>query len=708
MKGKLFKRLIACAMVAAMTVSTPITAFAAEFADNFWVSDGVDEHDPTGTGTGTVSSTNTDTTVLQHNTNIKGIAIREKDAKDPASAIVIDLKEGNTKTLVAEVLYEDPTKVDDATKKVIQEQISWSSSNLEVIRPAARWDDRATCPINAYKGGFASITASLDVDGNGEADYVARVRVMVKKTPTEIHLNLPNNNTLYAGHTYDLTDYVTFGADDEFDEVDFEIDYLSLNDKQKKLITFGKDGVLSLDKKISGKNNNLKVKLTATSGKLSATADVTLSEGVPVTGLTFASDSKKPAYDIADNYDKKTFDYKKQDAKKLTVEIKTKTGTATTDDITWSSSDSKIVRVTGVDGEPLNVKTETLAKADNKRQVVFEGLSVGKATVTATSTSGKSAKVNVTVTATLLKIESVTVEDGKTYSGKATSLVVKRIPAQNQDKLKIVAANKATKLKGVKVKAAIAPVLTPGADLSKVSIGTATVADGKITVADKVLKVEQAKANKGTKTKLSADITGFTIEQSDVELTAVVKSSGKEVDKIEKFYPNRIVSFFAKLNENRTNTPGLEAVSWESSKETVATVIGNGRIKVVGEGTAKITASSVYKDAKGKYKTVKKAFTIKSTPKCEEIVLKSNLVKVQAGKNAVINVKTQLPKKAADPITWYIYGNDGSVKQIPASKTVNDKKCTIPTTGYKAGDVITVVAVTGSVEAEAKVVIVNK
>lgn len=708
MKGKLLKKLTAYAMVAAMTVSTPITASAAEFADNFWVSDGVDEHDPLDTGTGTVSSTNTDTTVLQYNTNIKGIQIKEKDAKDPTSAIVIDLKDGNTKTLVAEVLYEDSSKVDDATKKVIEEQISWSSSNLEIIRPAARWDDRATCPINAYKGGFAFITASLDVDGNGESDYVARVRVMVKKTPTAIRLSLPNNNTLYAGHTYDLMDYVTFGEADEFDNVDFEIDYLSLDEKQKKLITFGKDGALSLDKKISGKNNNLKVKLTATTGNLSATAEVTLSEGVPVKGLKFAADSKNPAYDIADNYDKKTYEYKKQDAKKLTVEITTKTGAATTDDITWSSSDSKIVRVTGVDGEPLNVKTETLAKADNKRQVVFEGLSVGKATVTATSTSGKSAKVNVTVTATLLKIESVTVENGKTYSGKATSLVVKRIPAQNQDNLMIVAANKATKLKGVKVKAAITPVLTPGADLSKVSIGTAQAKDGKLIVANGVLKVEQAKANKGTTTKLSADVTGFTIEQSDVELTAVLKSSGKEVGKIENFYPNRIVSFFAKLNENRTNTPGLEAVSWESSKETVATVIGNGIIKVVGVGTAKITASSVYKDAKGKYKTVKKAFTIKSTPKCEEIVLKSNLVKVQAGKNAVINVKTQLPKKAADPITWYIYGNDGSVKQIPASTTVNDKKCTIPTTGYKAGDVITVVAVTGSVEAEAKVVIVNK
>ena len=44
---------------------------------------------------------------------------------------------------------------------------------------------------------------------------------------------------------------------------------------------------------------------------------------------------------------------------------------------------------------------------------------------------------------------------------------------------------------------------------------------------------------------------------------------------------------------------------------------------------------------------------------------------------------------------------------IPASKTVNDKKCTLELNDkYKAGDVITVIAMAGSAEVEAKVVVI--
>ena len=692
MKGKFIKKLTAYALTAAMVVSTPMTAFASEFADNFWVSDGVDEHDPMDTGTGTVSSTNTDTTVLQHNANITGIVIKEKGADKAASSLVMDLSQGKTKTLVAEVQYATGAEISDAQKKATEEKITWSSSNLEIVRPAARWDDRATCPINAYKGGYASITASIDADNDGSADYLARVMVMVKKAPTAISWNIPNN-TLYAGHTYDLMDYVSFGSADEFDAVEFTM--TGLDAKKQKLVTFSKDGVLKLDKKIKNKDG-LKVTLTAKvkGSDLTAEAkDIVLSEGVPVTGLSFTD--KKPAYDIADNYDKTTLKpLAKKQEKKLAVTVKTTSGT-TTDDITWSSSDNRIVRVTSK-----VLKTE---KNDNKpfTEVTFEGLSVGKATVTATSTSGKSAKVNVTVTATLLAIESASIDSNATYSGRTTPVEVVRVPKQNNDKLKITIPKGE---KAVKGKAGITPIITPVADLVKIG------ADNKEI---KGVEIVQAKAPKG-KSPIKATVDTFTVKQSDVKLDKVVagKSSTDMNKQTVKMNSNRVVTYFATLDPKHNNVPGVEAVSWTSSKETVATV-DNGRINVVGEGSAKITVSSVYKNEKGKYATIKKAFTIKSTPKCEEIILKSDVVTVKeakAGKTvkAVINIKQQSPKKAADPVKWYIYDKTtGEMTLIPASKTVNDKKCTLELNDkYKAGDVITVIAMAGSAEVEAKVVVI--
>lgn len=692
MKGKFIKKLVAYALTVAMVAATPMTAFASEFADNFWVSDGVDEHDPFETGTGTVSSTNTDTTVLQHVANITGIVIKEKGADKATSSLVMDLSQGKTKTLVAEVQYAAGTEISDAQKKATEEKITWSSSNLEIVRPAARWDDRATCSINAYKGGYASITASIDVDNDGAADYLARVMVMVKKTPTAIYLNIPNNK-LYAGHTYDLMDYVTFGAADEFDAVEFTM--TGLDAKKQKLVTFSKDGVIKLDKKIKDKDG-LKVTLTAKVGDLTAEAkDVVLSEGVPVTGLKFEGNYKKPTYDIADNYDKTTFKpLAKKQEKKLVVTVKTKSGT-TTDDITWSSSDNRVVRVTSK-----VLKTE---KNDNKpfTEVTFEGLSVGKATVTATSTSGKSAKVNVTVTATLLAIESASIDNNVTYSGKTTPVEIVRVPKQNNDKLKITIPRGE---KAVKGKAAITPIITPVADLVKIG------ADNKEI---KGVVIEQAKAPKG-KSPIKATVDTFTVKQSDVKLDKVVAgASSTDMNKqTVKMNSNRIVTYFATLDAKHNNVPGVDAVSWTSSNEKVATV-DNGRINVIGEGSAKITVSSVYKNEKGKYATIKKAFTIKSTPKCEEIILKSDVVTVKEAKagrtvKAVINIKQQSPKKAADPVKWYKYDTTtGEMTPIPASKAVTDKKCTLELNDtYKAGDVITVIAMAGSAEVKAKVVVI--
>ncbi len=692
MKGKFIKKLVAYAMTVAMVAATPMTAFASEFADNFWVSDGVDEHDPFDTGTGTVSSTNTNTTVLDELTKVKGITIKEND-KVTAST-VINLSETTTKTLVAEVQYEDEKSITDEQKKAIEEKITWRSSNLEIIRPAARQGSRAICPINAYNGGFASITASIDVDNDGEADYMARVMVMVKNTVTAVHLNIPDNK-LYAGHTYDLMDYVSFGSPKEFDVVTFTYKFDGDDKKQKlanKLVTKSNDGTFKIDKKLKDKDA-LKVTITATANGIPATAEVVLSEGYPVTKMVM--DNKKPAYAIDEDYKKVDGEWKllpvgERKARTLKVTATTKSGNPTTDDITWSSSDNRIVRI--------------IPQEDNKVQ--FEGLAVGKATITATATSGKTAKVNVTVTAKLLQIKSATIKNDKTYSGKTTPIVIERVPKQNTDKLKVVIDSKDEK-KVVKAKAGINPVITPVNDLvTKLNYDGKEITSVKVEPANKKLGIPAETVKK------------FTVHQSDVELTGVKgvvivdKKTGAtgftSVDKkTVNMNSNRMATYFATVKDP-TKAPGLDAVSWTSSKETVATV-DDGRIKVIGDGSAKITVSSVYKNAKGKFTTKKISFTIKSTPKCEEIILKSNVVTVKEGKAATINIKQQSPKKANDTVKWYTYDKTtGEMKLIPASKTATNKKLTIATTGKKAGDVITVIAMAGSAEVEAKIVVVAK
>ena len=134
---------------------------------------------------------------------------------------------------------------------------------------------------------------------------------------------------------------------------------------------------------------------------------------------------------------------------------------------------------------------------------------------------------------------------------------------------------------------------------------------------------------------------------------------------------------------------------------------------MVGEGTAKITVSAVSSDAKGKYKAIKKTFTIKATPKCEQIIFKADRVTYKATAKdtakVVVNIKQQVPKKANDTITWYVL-KDSQLIEIPANSKagVNDKKCTFTVSDiknkYAENGVVTVIAKTGTVEAKAKIV----
>lgn len=705
MKGKFIKRLTAYALTAAMVMSTPLTAFASEFADNFWISHGDPEEDKKehgDYGTGTVSSTNTDTEVLEFGQDVVGIVIKEgADNKgvtakgEPSlSSIVWDTSEKKSMELVAEIQFSSDFKPTEEQKTQINRKITWSSSNLNIIRPKAHYDKRQECTVTAYKGGFASMTASIDIDNDGFADYAARVMVMAKKKPTDITLNMPEK--LYAGHTYDLNDYVAFGNDDEYDTVEFTVDVSDA--KMKKLVAWGKDGSLKLDKKVKNATATITVKCEGLGPK---TETVALDEGYPVTKMTMSN--TKPTYAIAEDYDTKTVTvkddegkdkeetwyYRKKGTEPLSLSVKAKDNQTTTDDIVWSSSDSRIVKVT--------------ANKDDNTKAVFIGLSVGKAVVTATATSGKSAKATVTVTADLIKIEGVSIKGDLTYTGKTTPIEIKRIPVENKDKFKVTVGNKDDK-KVVKAKAGVIPTITPVADITT-RLG---YSDGK-----SVASVTVVSTNKKSKDQTPHTVKTFTVKQSDVTLNDVIGVVNGKAGSVNKakipMNSNRVVNFTADFTPvvPESREEASSTISWTSSKETVATV-SNGRVSVVGDGSAKITVSSVGK-VSGKYKVNKKTFTINSTPKCEEIVLKSNIVTVKEGaKNATIAIKQQLPKKAADDVQWYIYKDGEMLLQSVDAKTAK-KKFVYSTGSLKAGDVVTVIArAKSNAEATAKIVVVAK
>ncbi|MBD5469829.1 MAG: hypothetical protein HDR19_01555 [Lachnospiraceae bacterium] len=178
--------------------------------------------------------------------------------------------------------------------------------------------------------------------------------------------------------------------------------------------------------------------------------------------------------------------------------------------------------------------------------------------------------------------------------------------------------------------------------------------------------------------------------ESDSEDTPTPKDMDKQTVKAN------LGNEFAYTTElyEKNSMPGNDAVSWVSSNTKVATISASGKLKVVGAGTAKITASSVYQVSKGKYATSKKTFTVKSTPECETIELKSAVAAYDMSKKkaVTINIKQQLPKKASDEIDWYVNG----VKQKKDKKYATDKKLTLQASAFrnlKAGATVEVMAV---------------
>lgn len=675
------KKFTACVLVAAMTVSTPLTAFAAEFSDFFSISDGESEND---SDTGTVSSTHsgTNTEALRENEGrIKGFIIYDSNGVIVASkddnineSKKIVMVPGKQEVLTA-VFRIEGGLTSNVTPTQLYENIRWRSTNPTVVAVDAKSGSMNKCPINAKQAGTATVTASLDINRDGKYDWEASVQVEVFE-PSVDNIRWNITDTFYVKHTYCLSDYLQIGNGD-IDATD--------------VITFAVNGAaqvatISGDMLTIKKAGDITLLAVLPDGTEISSEKIKVTEGNPVKKLT--------AYVGEDKSNKVTLDFGKDGEEyvpnpqqNVSVLVETKNGvvendentgttsaTVTTDDIIWTTNNPSVATVEAVE--------------DQTKAVITATDGIGKATITAKSTSGKTAKFNVTVKATLISINSVTINGGGyAWSGKTEELIIDRTPVQNRDKFKVTSSDKLVKTKST----ANNVTITPANDL-KLAEGEEGI-DVTLTVAPSDKNLED----------LAKEAT-ITVMQSDVEIKKVSNlndgpENAKDMNK-QTIRANRWETYDYGLDliEKRP-IPGEDAVSWVSSNVKVATV-NNGHLEVVGEGTAKITVSSIYKNKKDKYVQSKETFTVKSTPICEGIVLKSNAavydLSQKKPKAVTINIKQQLPQKANDEIEWYVNG----VKQVRSAKDKNitDKKITIQPNTFKSmkveeGDTVEVMAV---------------
>lgn len=758
MKGKFIKKLMAYALAAAMVVSTPMTAFATEFSDNFSVSDGVDGNGNDDTDTGTVSNTHTGTTTLKDYWEcIDRIRINESSDNEGG----ITMRVGAQKELTATILYKPGQKPDEETQRIIESQIRWRSGDNKVVAVDAKLDTMTVCPINAKSVGNTTVTAGLDFDVDGEDDAWATVYVNVIDSLEAIDSIAWNTDALaaerfYAGHTYNLNNYLLVNDEPYVGSVYesvLRIAYATDADSKKEAsITQigaqnddGENAQLAQLKVSRAVKENTPIKIVAKFAnedadnifaslandgstletideKEATVAEITLLPGVPATKLWLEDLNEKKVtkgtVDFGELYD----DDGDQSQGTFGVDYIDNSIVGGYGDDVYPVYPLKVIA--GVpDGYEPEESTEELDEIKVKNPAVADvafdngiayvyGKEVGKTTITFIGTSGKKASFNVTVDATL---KAIWVNDSiNTWSGKTTKVepVIERRPNENKDKLKITVASDAKKL--IKVKnMTIVPVayLKAGGSGIETTLTVSLKKKGKTVTSDEIpVYVSQSDVTFGD----DSDILRLYYETGDAGKvgkteTFTYLNPNNDYDDYMNWHEDNQdawsgLYYVSKVYSNTmTKEEAFASLSWVSSNPSVVDVEPSDdeqsvNIYAAGKtGSAKITVSCVGQNKSGKYKTYKKSFTVKCTPVCDELTLKSYEVANIPGQKVTLSVKQLLPKKTVDQVKWYIDGvydkddnfiSDGKDIDFSVNKSTRKFVCTIPQ--LDKGDVIKV------------------
>jgi len=457
-------------------------------------------------------------------------------------------------------------------------ELKWSSSNTKVATVSS------TGKVKAIKSGTAVITCK-SVDS---PRVIAKCTVTVKIKTTGVKLN-KTKASVYEGYTTTLKATVSPSS-----ATDKTVKWSSSNTKVAKVDKNGKvTGVKPGSAVITCKTNN---------GSFIAKCTVTVKKVIKVKTLKLNKTG-------GSMYDGKTYQLK------ATVSP----SNASIKDVTWSSSDKKVVKV------------------DKNGKIT--AVNPGMATITCkTKQGGKIAKCKVTVlpvkvTSVKLNKTSGTIKYGKTYQLKATvspeNATNKKVTWKSSDPKAVSVSSKGL-IKGLKAnssavitcttadgkkvascKIKVAPVAVKGIKLNKtaVSIGakksfTLVAAISPSNATNKAVTWSSSNSkiasvdSKGVVTAKSGGTATIYAKTKDGGFVAACKVTvtGKKVLGVMLDKPNYEGKVGASFTLKAKIVPSdaiNKDVEWMSNDSAVATVDKNGKVTCVGKGTCYIRVSTV-------------------------------------------------------------------------------------------------------------------
>ncbi|WP_095173945.1 MULTISPECIES: Ig-like domain-containing protein [Blautia] len=528
------------------------------------------------------------------------VTVKTAATKVTLSKTSVTVNKGKTYTLKATM---SPSGANDS--------LQWSSSNSKVVKVSA------SGVVTGVAKGSATITVKT---GSGKT---ASCKVTVKVPSTKVSLS-KTSISVNKGKTYTLKG--TLSPSDSTDS-------LKWSSSNTKIAKVSSSGIVTGIEKGSAT-----ITVKATSGK---TASCKVTVKIPSAKVTMSKTSV--SVNVGKTYTLKG----------------TMSPSNTTDTLKWTSSDTKIAKVSSAG--------------------VVTAVAKGNATITVKTTSGKTATCKVTVKVPSTKVTmnktSVSVNVGKTYTLKGTMS-----PSNTTDIMKWSSSN--TKVAKVS-SAGVVTALAKGSATITVKTTSGKTATCKVTVKVPSTKVAMSKTSvsinvgktytlKGTMSpgnttdtlKWSSSNTKIAKVSSAGVVTAVAKgsatitvktTSGKAATcKVTVKVPSTKVAMnktSASINVGKTYTlkgtmsPSntTDTMKWSSSNTKIAKVSSAGVVTAVAKGTAMITV----KTTSGKSATCKVTVKVPST----KVSVSKTSVSINKGKTYTLK-GTMSPGNTTDTLKW--------------------------------------------------------
>ena len=560
-----------------------------------------------------------------------------------ATGITLDttsksINKGKSYTIVATVYPSNAS----------EKGVTWKSSNTKIATVSSRG------VVKAVKTGTVVITATT-VDGK----YTKQCKITVTQPVTSVKLSA-SSVKLATGTSKTLTAKVSPSS-----ATNKKVKWSSSN---TKIATVSSKGVVT-----AIKAGRAVIKAKTLNGGYEATCNVTVY--VPVTGIKLNASSLKLA---------------KGTTRLLRATVKP--SNATTTDVTWSSSNTKVATVSAaglINTKQIGATKITATSSDGKMTascVVTVIQQAEKVNISATSVNlnvGKTKTLTASVqpsTATYKGIKwSSSNKKVATVSSNGVIKAIKAgtaiITATSKDKYakatcKVTVTQPAT---GLKLNYKSTDVKIGGYKILKATVLPSNVTDASVIWKSSNKKIATVDENGVVRGKAKGTVTITATNAAGKKATCKIK-----VYKSVKSISLNKTSMTLTVGKYSTITPtikpsdaGKKSVKWSSSNNDVATVNSKGRVTAKAAGYAKITATTV----DGKKKAVCQVLVVQYATGVK--LNRANLA-MSAGESYTLKA-TVLPKDATNKdVTWSSSNKKiAKVSSKGVVKALNSGKATI-------------------------------